>query len=169
LYPSLYAAKAGLPGWWMAPAFFVARAVLFLAAWTALSLVFSRPDCGRAVDRRRPSLAGLGLALHLVMGTLAAFDWAQEVEPSFNSSAFGLTLIAAQCSIAVSLAVLMVAVGRPEAEASRLFAVGRRDVVSTQHVATALAVLLGAWGFMAFTQYLVVWSANLPKEVAWYQ
>ncbi len=65
-------------------------AVLFLAVWSALSLVFSRPAPGAGWTRRRPLLAGLGLALHLVMGTLAAFDWAQEVEPSFNSSAFGL-------------------------------------------------------------------------------
>ena len=46
LYPALRAAKAGLPGWWMTPALFLVRAVLFLAAWTALSLVFSRPGGG---------------------------------------------------------------------------------------------------------------------------
>lgn len=169
LYPALGADKPGLPGWWMTDIGFVLRTVLFLLVWSALSLVFSRPDTGRRLDARRPVLAGLGLGLHLAMGTLAAFDWAQEVEPSFNSSAFGLLLIAAQCSVAVSLAVLMAVVGRPEPEASRALSSGRRDLVATQHVATALAVLLGAWGFMVFTQYLVVWSANLPKEVVWYQ
>lgn len=169
LYPSLSAVKAGLPGWWMTDTGFVLRTVLFLAVWTALSSVFSRPDTGRLGDARRPVLAGLGLGLHLVMGTLAAFDWAQEVEPSFMSSAFGLLLISAQCSVAVSTAVLMAVVGRPEAEASHALSSGRRDLVATEHVATALAVLLGAWGFMVFTQYLVVWSANLPKEVVWYQ
>ena len=45
----------------------------------------------------------------------------------------------------------------------------RRDGTASQHLGTVLAVLLGAWGFLAFTQYLVVWSANLPKEVVWYQ
>ncbi len=169
LYPSLSADKAGLPGWWMTDLGFVLRAVLFLLVWTALSMVFSRPAAGRPLDAHRPLLAGLGLGLHVVMGTLAAFDWAQEVEPSFNSSAFGLLFIAAQCSIAVSLAVVLTVVGRSEPEAAQALSAGRRDLVATQHVATALAVLLGAWGFLAFTQYLVVWSANLPKEVVWYQ
>lgn len=169
LYPALSAAKPGLAGWWMTEPAFAVRTVVVLLVWCGLSLVFARPDHGRRIDARRPALAGAGLALHLVMGTLAALDWAQEVEPSFNSSAFGLTLIAAQCSIAVSMAVLMVVVGRPEAEASHRLTSGRRDLLATQHVATALAVLVGAWGFMVFTQYLVVWSANLPKEVVWYQ
>ena len=169
LYPSLGADRPGFPGWWMTDLGFVLRTVLFLLAWTALALVFSRPDTGRRLDARRPLLAGLGLALHPVMGTLAALDWAQGVEASFNSSAFGLSLIAAQCSIAVSVAVLMAVVGRPEPDASHALSSGRRDLVATQHVATALAVLLGAWGFVAFTQYLVIWSANLPKEVVWYQ
>ena len=169
LYPSLSADRPGLPGWWMTDLGVVLRTVLFLLVWTALSLVFSRFDTGRRLDARRPLLAGLGLGVHLVMGTLAAVDWAQGVEPSFNSSAFGLSLIAAQCSIAMSVAVLMTVVGRPEPEASHALSSGRRDLRATQHVATALAVLIGAWGFMAFTQYLVVWSANLPKEVVWYQ
>ena len=169
LYPSLGAAKPGFPGWWMSSFGFLLRAILFLLAWTALSFVFARPDTGRHIDARRPMLAGLGLSLHLVMGTLATFDWAAEVEPSFNSSAFGLLMISAQCSIAMSLAVVMTVVGRPPAEAARALSTDRRSAVGTQHVATALAVLLAAWGFMTFTQYLVVWSANLPKEVVWYQ
>ena len=157
LYPSLGTATNGLPAWWMTPGFFLARAILFLAAWTALCVVFARP-VGRApaLDARRPLLAAAGLMVHVVMGTLAADDWAQSVEPRFNSSAFGLLLIAAQCSIAVSLAVVMTTTGR-------------RDRMATQHVATALAVLLAIWGFMTFTQFLVVWSANLPREVIWYQ
>lgn len=169
LYPSLSVDKPGLPGWWMTEIGFVLRTVLFLLVWTALSLLFSRPDSGRGLDARRPLLAGLGLALHLAMATLAGFDWAQEVEPSFVSSAFGPLFIAAQCSIAVSTAVLMVVVGRPEAEAELALSAGRRDRAATQHVATALAVLIGVWGFMVFTQFLVVWSADLPKEVIWYQ
>ncbi len=167
LYPSLDAAKHGLAAWWMTPGFFVVRAAVFLLAWTALSVVFARP--AGTHDRRRAAVASLGLALHAVMGTLAADDWAQEVEPSLNASSFGLLLIAAQCSIAVCLAVVMTVSGRRETEASRALASDRRDLDASGQVGVALAVLLGLWAFLAFTQYLVVWSANLPREVIWYQ
>ncbi len=170
LYPSLAAAKGGLPGWWMTPGFFTLGAIAFLLAWTALSLVFARPPSGRGRDARRPALAAAGLGLHLVMGTLAADDWAQAVEPGFNSSAFGLLLIAAQCSAAVSLAVVLAVMGRREPAATRALSADRAgDPAASRSVATALAVLLGFWGFLAFTQYLVVWSSNLPREVVWYQ
>ena len=162
LFPALGAVGDGLPGWWMTEPFFLIRAVVFLVVWTLLAFVFSRPVASFPAGGRRPLLAGAGLALHFIMGTLAADDWAQAVEPSFNSSAFGLLLIATQAGIAVSLAVAMAATGRrPNLD--------RRDGTATQHLGTVLAVLLGAWGFLAFTQYLVVWSANLPKEVVWYQ
>ena len=162
LFPALGVIGDGLPGWWMTEPFFLARAVVFLGVWTALAFVFSRPAASFAAGGRRALLAGAGLALHFVMGTLAADDWAQAVEPSFNSSAFGVLLIAAQAGIAVSLAVAMAATGRRPT-------LDHRDGTATRHLGTVLAVLLGAWGFLAFTQYLVVWSANLPKEVAWYQ
>ena len=168
LYPALSATKDGLPGWWMTPVFFVVRAVVFLVAWTALSFVFSHPPGSGAIDIRRPLLAAGGLALHFVMGTLAAFDWVQSVEPSFNSSAFGLLLISTWSSIAVSLAVTLAVSGRRPRTARGLSA-DHRDLRATQHVSTAIAVLLANWGFLVFTQYLVVWSANLPKEVIWYQ
>lgn len=167
LYPSLRLAKRGLPGWWMTPGFFVIRALVFLVIWTALSFVFARAP-GRN-GRRRSILAGLGLALHVVFGTLAADDWAQLVEPGFTSSVYGLLFIAAQMSIAVCLAVVLTMTGRPEAEVARDLAADRRDLDATRQVATGLAVLLGIWGFLAFTQFLVAWSANLPREVTWYQ
>lgn len=168
LYPALSAPKDGLPGWWMTPVFFVVRAVVLLLAWTALSFVFShRPGSG-AIDTRRPLLAAGGLGLHFVMGTLAAIDWAQSVEPSFNSSAFGLLLISAWSSIAVSLAVTLAVSGR-RPRAVRGLSADPRDPRATQQVSTAIAVLLANWGFLVFTQYLVVWSANLPREVIWYQ
>ena len=162
LFPALGTINDGLPGWWMTEPLFLARAVVCLAVWTALAFVFSRPAASLPVGGRRPFLAGAGLAVHFVLGTLAADDWAQAVEPSFNSSAFGLLLIATQVGLAVSLAVTIAATGRRPT-------LDRRDGTATQHLGIVLAVLLGLWGFLAFTQYLVVWSANLPKEVVWYQ
>ncbi len=170
LYPGLWAAKAGLPGWWMTPGVFVVRAVVLLAAFTALASIFARPGASASArGGRRGVLAIAGLALHPVLATLAADDWAQQVEPGFNASSFGLVLVAAQCSIALCLAVVMVMTGRGGRVAARGAAEDRRDVDSTIRVGTGLAVALGFWGFLVFTQYLVVWSANLPREVLWYQ
>jgi len=141
---------------------FVLRAVVFLALWTLLSLVFQRRPArpggpGRNAWRgRRRALAVVGLAVHSVIGTVAATDWALSLDPGLGSSSFGLLLMVSQCGAAVSVAVLLAAWnGRPWMAPSGL--------------AALFLCLLGAWIFLEFTQFLIVWSANLSNEVAWYQ
>jgi len=141
---------------------FVLRAIVFLVLWTLLSLVFQRRPAqpggpGRNAWRGpRRALAVVGLAIHSVIGTVAATDWALSLDPGLGSSSFGLLLMVSQCGAAVSVAVLLAAwSGRPWMAPSGL--------------AALLLCLLGAWIFLEFTQFLIVWSANLSNEVAWYQ
>ena len=133
---------------------FVLRAVVFLVLWTLLSLVFQRRPAWPGSPRR--ALAVVGLAVHSVIGTVAATDWALSLDPGLGSSSFGLLLMVSQCGAAVSVAVLLAAwSGRPWMAPSGL--------------AALFLCLLGAWIFLEFTQFLIVWSANLSNEVAWYQ
>ena len=141
---------------------FVVRTICFLVVWTLLSLVFWRRPArsgrsGRNAWRGlRRGLAVVGLAIHAAIGTVAATDWALSLDPGLGSNSFGLLLMMSQCGAAVSVAVLLAAWhGRPWTAPSGL--------------AALLLCLLGAWIFLEFTQFLVVWSANLPKEVVWYQ
>jgi hypothetical protein len=58
-------------------------------------------------------------------------------------------------AIAASAALLVLALQSP-------------NLVPTQ-ARTVLACTLGLWVFVHLTQYLVIWSANLPNEIVWYQ
>ena len=154
LYPWRGHPPPGFAGAWLHPGLFTLRSIVFLAIWALLGLVFIRPPApGGSVWRR--AAAGLGLLLHLVMGTMAAVDWAMSLELALNSSAFGLLLIVSQCGVALAAALLLAAVLGDDAAV----AAGARPML----------VLLGFWMFLQFTQYLVVWSANLPGEIVWYQ
>ncbi len=142
----------GLPGWWMQPRFLLVRMAVMLLVWTGFALVFCRaprrgPRRGRAV---------VGLMLHLPLGSLAALDWLMSLDPGLGSSAFGLLVIMAQVGTALCAAVFILAVS---AEGQAL----------PDEVAPLMAAALGAWVFLHFIQYLVVWSANLPGEIVWYQ
>ena len=152
LYPELRAAPNGLFGWWMTPGAFKTRAIVLLAVWIGLALVFARAP---AAARPRRLTAAFGLMIHAVVGTVAMTDWVMAVEPGLSSSAAGLLLLVSQSGAAFALAVL---VALPSL---------RGEPVDTA-LATTLLLLLGGWLFLTFTQYLVVWSANLPREAAWY-
>ncbi len=153
LYPWAGTPQHGMAATWFNTAFFIVRAILYLIVWTVLAVIFAR----RPLDGEgRRGLASFSLGAHLVVGSLAATDWALSLDSGLGSSNFGLLVIAAQCSLALAAALLV----NPAA--------WRNPTILAQFAWLTLA-LLGAWVFLQFTQFLVVWSANMPKEIVWYQ
>ena len=151
LYPWTSAPPAGFAGHWLTPSLFVVRSCVYLAVWLALALLFAWP---RAVGTRRVA-ATIGLMLHAVIGTLAAFDWAMSVDAPWQSSTYGLLFVAAQVAAAGAAAALLAAWS------------GLLDNVARE----ARAVLLlpaACWAFLAFVQFLIVWSGDLPREIGYY-
>ena len=142
----------GLGARWFTPGFFALRRVGYLVVWIALSLYFLRPAL---TTPSRRALAAIGLMLHLVLGSLAAFDWFMSLDEGLVSSNYGVLVMAAQCAFAVTTALLMSLSG------SR--------TTPDRNLVLALLVVIGVAAFAQFVEYLVVWSANLPKEIAWYQ
>ena len=142
---------AGFPGVWYSPVAFDIRAIVYLVLWVALGLVFTRPPR----EERRFGLAAAGLMLHVMLVSLAATDWVMSVQPGLHSTAFGLLFMAAQVNTAIAAAILVA-----------VFDTDGRDL--PDGVASLLLASLGLWMFLQFTQFLTVWSANLPGEIAWY-
>ncbi len=151
LYPTPATSNAFAAAW-MGSGPVLLRLVVALAVWALFAVLARHPPTPRQMHRRS-ALAGLGLALHLVLGTLLVGDWVAAMDPALNSSSFGLIVLAAQSGTALCAACLLVV-----ARGERL----------TPDLPVALLLLFGAWLFLHFTQYLVVWSANLPDEVPWY-
>jgi len=161
---TLYRRPGGLPDAWMTHGAFAPRMTVLLAVWCVLAVVFSqtprstgtlRNTTGTPSSGGRGGLALLGLLLHVSMASLAAIDWVMSLQPGLGSSAFGLLLMTSQMAIAASAALLVLAVEDP--------------VIVPSHARTVLACVLGGWAFLHLSQYLVVWSANLPSEIVWYQ
>ena len=136
----------------MAHGALVGRMIVMLLLWSVLALVFMRPP------RRAPrtAMAAAGLCLHLVIGTVAAFDWVMALDPQLNSSLFGLLAMSSQISVALCAAVFVQAV-----------AGGDRPLPA--ETGALLLVTIGSWTFLHFVQFLIIWSADLPTEIGWYQ
>lgn len=140
-----------LPAWWTAPGALAVRDGVALIVLSLLALLFWR----RPRSPRR-AVAVAGLLLTLVLVTALAIDMVLAPQPALGSSLAGLLLIAGQMALAGSLAGLIVAVGS---------APGARLPGGT---GLLLGLVVTAWFFLQFVQFLVVWSANLPAEAAWY-
>ncbi|WP_428375749.1 hypothetical protein [Lichenicoccus sp.] len=139
-----------LPGAWFARDAFLVRQALVLLAWGLLVLLFARAPRTRG----RRIAGGLGLLVHVALVTLAATDWIASLHPGLLPADLGLVLLSAQSGAAASLAILLLPAAVRNRDAGRL--------------AVLLTVLLAVWAFLHFTQFLIVWSADLPREADWY-
>jgi hypothetical protein len=115
-----------------------------------------------AVRMASSETAGLwwkGLALAGVFLSLVAFanDTYMALDPSWQSSIFGPLFAVGSVLTALGICVLATR-GVAFSEEER-----RRDV------AHLILVFLLFWIYFGFSQYLIIWSAQIPAEEAWYQ
>ncbi|MCY1060611.1 hypothetical protein [Nannocystis sp. SCPEA4] len=149
----LRAAKAA----YLDASFFLARAVVILVAWSVLAWRLAH------ARRPRPGLAALGLVVYFLTITLAAVDWVLSLDPDMSTSAFGLAVATGQSVAGWSVVVIAVALVQGRGPHAPLIPPAR-----LQELGTLLFVALMLWGYIAFTQYLLVWGADLPREAQWY-
>lgn len=139
------------------PAAFAVRLVGFFALWTLLAVMLAMRGARGTMS---PPLAIAGLLLYVPSVSLAAMDWVAALEPGWDSSALGLVFMASSVLGALALvAALLPVLTEGQGE-------GARTALS-QLGALMLAALL-ITGYLVFIQFLVVWSANLPEDSAWY-
>ncbi|MCB0080776.1 MAG: hypothetical protein KDE47_07605, partial [Caldilineaceae bacterium] len=88
--------------------------------------------------------------------------WMMSLEPEWFSSIYGLLFIAGQALAALALAIIS------------LRYLGRANATTeawTNQFNDLGNFLLGfvmIWAYFAFSQFLIIWSANIPEEALWY-
>jgi hypothetical protein len=131
---------------WLTPTFFIWRSVAYVVVWLVVALS-AWWGGGRA-------LAAVGLVAVALTGSLASVDWLMSLDPRFHSSIFGMLFLShaalAGWAFATATTLLGGQAADPRVAAGYLLA----------------GILL--WGYMAFCQYLVVWSADEPDEIGWF-
>lgn len=136
--------------------FFAARALGCFALWWLLSAL-ARGSRGSRL------LGGWGLVLLTLSSTLAAVDWVRSLAPSWKSSTFGCYFITGQAMSALCMLALLAAMLR---DSDRYLA--RFTPECFHDLGKSLLAFLMLWAYIAFTQFLIIWSGNIPAETRWY-
>lgn len=151
------------------PAFFTVRAVFYFAVWYALSFFLNqwsvRLESGRdlRLERRVRSLSGGGLVLMGLTITFASIDWAMSLDPRWQSTIYGILFMVGNVLSAFSIAILVVtAQTRPDSKTAAL------DRETSHDLGKLLLAFTMLWAYVHLSQFLIVWSANLPEEIPWY-
>jgi hypothetical protein len=148
---------------------FVVRAVVYFAIWGILVYFLTkwsaRQDHPPIQDNssRFRALAGPGMILYAFTISFAAIDWVMSLDPSWISTIFGLVILAGQLLSAMCFAVVIERIlfrYRPMSE-----------LLQPKHVhdhGNLMLTFIMLWAYFAFSQWLIIWSGNLPEEISWY-
>jgi hypothetical protein len=145
---------ADAPGRWLNVPFFIARSVAYLVLWSLLSWSFLR-------GRHERRWAAGGLIAYGVTVSLAAVDWIASLTPGWSSSGFGLVVATSQMLSAAAFGIAVAGLGGPSSR-------GEPTRRSFHDLGNLLLMYVLTWMYLAYTQFLVVWSENIPREIHWY-
>ena len=158
LYPWADPSGAWLQGYarpafvrsWLSPPFWLARLVVYAIAWWWIT---------RPANLASKPRAAISLLLYLVLTSLAAVDLLMSLVPRWFSTAFGLVVVSVQMLSGAALATWLTPAGGTR---------GGGTVPVSRDLGNLLLTWVMGWSYLAFMQFLIIWSENLPAEVTWY-
>ena len=150
--------------------FFLVRAALYFVVWSFIALLYYRGSRGQdvtgdpAVSARLRRLAGPSIIVLALTQTFASVDWIMSLTPHWYSTMFGVYFFAGAFVGFIAL-LCVVAVAMRQA--------GLLDMVITAEHYHDLGKFLFAftafWAYIAFSQFFLMWYANLPEETIWFK
>jgi hypothetical protein len=149
--------------------FFLARALFYFVVWTLMSqllLKWSREQdqAGDPVYAKKLSvLSGGGLVVYALTVNFSITDWLMSVNPHWFSTMWGPLFMVGQglAALAVTINVLVLLMGSAPMD----------RVLNASHfhdLGKLLFAFLMLWAYLTFSQFLIVYSANLAEEVPHY-
>lgn len=148
---------------------FFGRAVIYFAFWTVLAYILS--SWSRKVDEtgdsalreRMKRWSAGGLVFFCLIGTFASVDWIMSVAPHWFSSLFGFSFVGGQGLAAFAFMILAMKFLRDKEPFKRVV----KTKIFHDYGKFMLAFTM-LWGYFSVSQFLIIWSGNLPEEVTWY-
>jgi hypothetical protein len=157
--------KAG----YLNPSGFIMRLVLYFVIWTGLGYCLSQWSLEQdrtgdaALTNRLSFISGPGLPVMALTITFSVIDWAMSLDPHWFSTLYGLLFVAGDLLATLAFGVCVVSWLGHKKPLS--------DFVTTTRIhdlGNLMLAFVMVWAYFSFSQYLIIWSANLPEEIPWY-
>ncbi|HEX8247732.1 MAG TPA: hypothetical protein VF599_06155 [Pyrinomonadaceae bacterium] len=149
--------------------FWALRAVLYFVLWYVMVHLLNK--WSRQVDetgdwsllQKASRFSGPTMVFFVLIVSFAAIDWTMSLDQHWYSTIWGLLFVVgwALACFAFVIAILAWLSGR--APMNRV--VGKRHFHDLGKLVLALVMV---WAYFNFSQFLIIWSGNLPEETQWY-
>jgi hypothetical protein len=158
--------KAG----WLNHSAFIVRVVVYFVIWAGLGRLFfsgsvKQDETGdHSITARLTTLSYPAIALFGLSTTFASFDWIMSLDPHWYSTIFGVYFFAG-CVVAAFATMILIT---QTLQRNKLLG----DSVTVEHLhdlGKLLFAFVVFWTYMAFSQYMLMWYANIPEETVFYR
>ncbi len=149
--------------------FFLVRAALYFVLWSSLALLLSKwsleqeREAEHGQSLRMQRLSGAGLVIYAVTILFMSVDWVMSLDPHWYSTMFGILFMGGQGLSALAFSIAVVVLLSRTEPMSRVIAPAHLHDLGKLMLAFVML-----WAYFSFSQYLIIWSANLPEEIPWY-
>ena len=133
-----------------------------------LSAMSVERDKGTLADspywmKKFENIAGFGIVVYSLTMTAAVIYWVMSMDVTWYSSVYGLLFLVGQAYQTLALAIIT-ALALSKAEPFKTILRGTEQYDLGKF--TFAFVMLNM--YLAFGQFLIIWSGNLPEEIPWY-
>lgn len=149
--------------------FFIIRVFVVLALWGLFYYLMIRNSNeqdktkNQLLTKKNIILSAVFIPIFAITITITAVDWLMSLEPHWFSTIFGVYFFSS--SVVASLAAITLFVVKlkengylhPKMVDDHLFSLGALQFA-----------FINFWAYIAFSQYLLIWYANLPEENFWF-
>ncbi len=156
-------------GGWLTPSAFALRALIALTVWTLFGWFFVR-NSTRQDQTRDPRLtrsstkaAAMFVPVFAITLTVISFDFLMSLEPLWFSTMFGVYCFAGLWQAGLATLTITVILLRRQGALQ-----GIVNKIHYHDLGKYMFAFSVFWMYIAFSQFMLIWYANLPEEIEWF-
>jgi hypothetical protein len=145
------------------------RYIVYFAIWFGMAYFLNRWSteqdsiAGQSTLRFR-AMSSIGLVIYSLTISFAVIDWVMSLQARWISTIYGLLFIAGEALSAFCFVVVIESIlGKRKPMSEYL-----TDTEIHDHGKFMLTFVM-VWAYFNFSQWLIIWSGNLPEEIPWYK
>lgn len=155
--------------YYLTPKLALLRAPVYFIVWIGIASLLNQwsrqRDANRDPEapRRFRLLSGPGIGLYGITLTFAAIDWVMSLDPHWYSTIYGPMFGMGQVVSGFTFTLIVAMLLRDDAALANVL---KPNVL--RDCGNLLLAFVMLWTYLAFSQFLLIWSGNLPEEITWY-
>ncbi|NOG99141.1 MAG: quinol:cytochrome C oxidoreductase [Ignavibacteriae bacterium] len=149
--------------------FFIIRIVFFIAVWFLFYFLIIKNSKKQdssgdpKLTTRNIKLSAVFIPIFGLTITFASIDWVMSLEPHWFSTIFGVYFFSGTILAALAFTTFIVVYMN---EKGLLIKGIKKDHYYS--LGAYLFAFINFWAYIAFSQYMLIWYANLPEETFWF-